>query len=152
MRPGLAALPVLILALAACAPRPPAGFDGDALDTAIERAMGGPGTCVLLAERGQTRAFHRYGSNVTCGRVLPSCEAAAELKASDLLKAAAAGGPAVARSCPTAPDGSRSVGWASGAAPGKPNVVYAAYMEGDRALPGMVMADRLRAALEKAGL
>ena len=152
MRLGLAFPALLALTLAACAPRPPEGFDADAVDSAIERAIGGPGTCVLLARRGETRAFHRYGSNVTCGRVLPACVGAAETKAADLLTAAAAGGPAVRRSCPTAPDNSRSVGWASGPTPTKPNVVYAAYMEGDRALPGMVMADRLRAALERAGL
>lgn len=152
MRPGLAALVFLTLALNACAPRPPAGFDGDALDSAIERAMGGPGTCVLLARRGEPRPFHRYGSHVTCGRELPSCIGTETTKAADMLKVAAAGGPVVQRSCPTAPDGSRSVGWAAGAAPGKPDIVYAAYMEGDRALPGMVMADRLRAALEQVGL
>ena len=152
MRRGLAALALFTLALAACAPRPPEGFDADAVDSAIERAIGGPGTCVLIGRRGETRPFHRYGSNVTCGRVLPSCIGADETRAADLLKAAAAGEPAVQRSCPTAPDNSRSVGWAAGAAPTKPDVVYAAYMEGDRALPGMVMTDRLRAALERAGL
>lgn len=152
MRRGLAFPALLALTLAACAPRPPEGFDADALDSAIERAIGGPGACVLVGRRGETRAFHRYGSNVTCGRVLPSCVGAGEEKVADLLKATAAGGPVVQRSCPTAPDNSRSVGWAAGPAPGKPDVVYAAYMEGERALPGMVIADRLRAALEKSGL
>lgn len=152
MRAALALPALVALTLAACAPRPPEGFDADAVDSAIERAIGGPGTCVLLARKGETRAFHRYGSNVTCGRTLPSCVGAETGKVADLLDAAAAGGPVVHRSCPTAPDNSRSVGWASGVAPDKPNIVYAAYMEGDRALPGMVMSDRLRAALERAGL
>jgi hypothetical protein len=149
---GLTALALLTLALAACAPRPPEGFDADTIDSAIERAMGGPGVCVLLARRGEKRAFHRYGSNVTCGRILPSCLGEETVKVANLLDKTAAGGPPVQRSCPTAPDRSRSVGWAAGPAPGQPDIVYAAYMEGDRALPGMVMADRLTAALERAGL
>ncbi len=54
-------------------------------------------------------------------------------------------------SCYTQADASRGVGWASGPLAAK-GLVYAAVMEGDRAFPGRMMADRLASAFKKVGL
>jgi hypothetical protein len=44
------------------------------------------------------------------------------------------------------------VGWSSGAVPDRPELTYAAMMEGPRAFPGRMMAERLARAFKKAGL
>jgi len=150
-----ATLGLVLLALGACAPKPPPGFDAGRLDAAVGAAIGTPSTCVLVARKGQDRPFYRYGSNVTCGRALPACEgAAATTRAGYRLRAVAAGGAAVKLSCDSNPERSRTVAWAAGASPSRPDIVYAAFMdvENDRALPGRVMADRLTAALTRSGL
>jgi hypothetical protein len=146
-----AALVLLLppLLLAACAPKAPKGVERASLDEAVARAIGDPSTCVMMAEAPSGRVVYRYGSHVTCGRKLPMCEGESEYAVSNLLRAASHGIVA-ADSCPTVADGSRTVGWAAG--PARPGLVYAAVMEGERALPGRVMADRLQVAFRRAGV
>ena len=148
MRRALAAAG-LALAVAACGPTAPQGVEQEALDAAIGEAIGDPNTCVEIAGRGG-EVVYRFGNYFTCSRALPDC-AGGRRTLADLTRSAAAKPDPVTISCPSTPDGSQSVAWASGAVAGRP-LVYAAVMEGRRAPPGLVVADKLTRALEKAGL
>jgi len=142
---------VLSLLAGACSPGAPEGVSKAALDAAISQGIGDPNTCVLIGKLGSGEIVYRYNTHMVCGRAMPSCEGGSAVTAAEVLEAVAKGAPERAASCPTAADGSRSVGWSAGRIPGKA-LVYAAVMEGDKALPGRVMADRLERAFEKAGL
>jgi hypothetical protein len=135
---------------AACSPQLPKGVDRAVLDTAVNDAIGDPNTCVLIGRPDGTIVY-RFGSHMTCGRRLPSCEGAAVRTAGDLLKEVAPRRAAKATSCPTTPDGSRSVGWAWGPTP-RHDLMFVAVMEGQTAPPGMVIADKLSDAFAEAGL
>jgi len=148
---ALAAAGLCVLALAACAPSAPKGVDRSALDEAISSAIGDPSTCVMIAERGSGRIVYRYNSNIACARTLPSCEGPAMQTVEGLAKAVAKDGRPRALSCDTLADASRGVGWAAGPLE-RPELVYAAMMEGDRAFPGRMMAERLVRAFAKVGL
>lgn len=141
----------LVLSVAACAPGAPPGVDKARLDDAISRAIGDPASCLLIAKAGGGRTLYRYNSATACGRTLPACDGPSQRTVTDLLKATAADGKARTLSCDTLPDGSRGVGWASGPIEGT-DLVYAAMMEGDRAFPGLMMADRLKGAFRRAGV
>jgi hypothetical protein len=157
MRPAtgqpLAALTLTLacLGLAACGPRLPKGVDADKLDQAVSDAIGDPLTCVLIGRQGSGDVLWRYNTHTTCARSLPACDGPGQRTVADLLKATARDGRPRAASCNTAPDGSRGVGWASAALPGR-GLVYAAVMEGNRALPGRIMAEKMDGALKDAGL
>ncbi|WP_337185960.1 hypothetical protein [Phenylobacterium sp.] len=140
-----------VLAVAACSPSAPPGVDRDRLDSAVSRAVGDPNTCVLIGEAGGGRQLYRYNTHTACERELPSCEGAGSLKAADLLRRVARDGRAVMTSCNTVSDASRGVGWAAGPIEGT-RFVYAAVMEGDRAFPGRMMADRLEGVFRRAGV
>ncbi|WP_374654295.1 hypothetical protein [Phenylobacterium sp.] len=147
---GLAvALAVCVGLLAACAPKAPAGVDKNVLDEAISQAIGDPGTCVLIGENGQT--IYQYGTHMVCGRVLPSCEGEGTQTLADLLKTAPASGDPKTASCRSNPERTRIVAWAAGPVAGR-DYVYAAVMEGDLVPPGIVVADKLRIAFQRAGL
>ncbi|WP_374571920.1 hypothetical protein [Phenylobacterium sp.] len=150
---ALRAGPVALLALVACAcsPGAPEGVSKKVLDEAISQGIGDPNTCVLIGKVGSGEIVYRYNTHLTCGRELPSCQGGSAVTVDDVLKSVAKGEPERALSCPTATDGSRSVGWSAGRVLGK-ELVYAAVMEGQKALPGRVMADRLERAFVKAGL
>ena len=149
-RPETAALlATLVLTLGACTPGAPPGVDKDALDEAVSRAVGDPATCVLIAERGTGRVLYRYNTATTCARELPACIGARKTRILKVVEDAAHGDRPRRLSCYTTADRSRGVGWASGPIAGKP-LVYAAVMEGDRAFPGMMMADRLESAFARA--
>lgn len=142
--------------LAACAPPSPKGIDRQALIEAVGGSIGDPGACVLLVERGSGKLAWRYGMAPVCKFQRPSCEAGGGTLSVDALAQAAAKGDVRQVSCPN-PNGPGSVAWASGpvsvrdkAAHG--DLVYAAGMEGERALPGMEIARRLEGALARAGL
>jgi hypothetical protein len=137
------------LTLCACQPGAPPGVDKDRLDEAVSRAVGDPNTCVLIAERGSGRVLYRYNTATACAKEYPGCEGPGGLKLGRLLKVAAQDGRPRQLSCYTLPDRSRSVGWAAGPIAGRP-WVYAAVMEGDRAFPGLMMADRLQGAFRRA--
>jgi len=146
-----AVLGLLALTVAACSPGLPAGVSQERLDEAVSSAIGDPASCLLIGEAGSGRVVYRYNTNVACGRELPSCEGARTQTTGDLLKATARDGLARQQSCDTLADGSRGVGWASGPVAGRP-LVYAAMMEGERAFPGLMMAERLARAFKRAGL
>lgn len=142
--------PVLIaLALVACSPTAPPGVDRGDLDAAVSKAVGDPATCVLIGKVGSGAQVYRYNSATACDRALPACDKAGVTKLAALLEATARDGRARQLSCNSAADASRGVGWASGPIAGT-DLVYAAMMEGDRAFPGRMMADRLEGAFRRA--
>jgi hypothetical protein len=147
---GLAvALTVSAALLGACAPKAPAGVDKNVLDEAISQAIGDPGTCVLIAHKGEV--IYQYGTHMVCGRVLPTCEGEGTRTLGDLLKAAPASGDPKTASCRSNPEKTRIVAWAAGPVAGR-DYVYAAVMEGDLTPPGIVIADKLKTAFRRAGL
>jgi len=141
------------LALTACSPKLPKGVDEQQLSNAVGRAIGGPNTCVLLADKAG-KVVWTGGGYITCARNLPTCDGATTT-AQTVLEGAI-GKPARFVSCPSGP-GVNTVGWAMGPAPvgeGKPDhgLFYIAVMEGERALPGREVQARVEEAFEKAGL
>jgi len=154
MRGPLAALCVC-LALGACSKSAP-GIDDARLSDAVGAAIGDPATCVILATKSGDVAW-RYGTHMTCSRALPDCSQGGGTVTVEALATLAAKGDERAISCRSVPDGSRSVGWATGPAPAAKGathepLVYAAVMEGERALPGREIKLRLENALADAGL
>lgn len=141
----------LALSLAGCSPAVLKGVDINALDAAINATVGDPGTCVLIGETGSGEVVHRFGSNVTCGRALPACNGATRTL-EDLLNITAKSRQPVNISCPSSPDGGRTVAWAAGPIETHDELVYAAAMEGPNTPPGVVIADKLTNAFEKVGL
>ena len=139
------------LSLAACEPSGPPGVDRELLDEAVSRAVGDPNTCVLIARAGSGKLLYRYNTPTVCARELPACTSHDLTRLSKVLDATARDRQPRALSCNTAADASRGVGWAAGPVEGT-DMVYAALMEGDRAFPGLMMADRLRNAFRKARL
>jgi hypothetical protein len=150
LRPWTASL-AIGLALAACSPNGPPGVDKAQLDEAVSRAIGDPNSCVLIAERGSGKVLYRYNSATACANEFPACDEPGKRKLGRLLDATAKDGQARTLSCYTLPDRSRSVGWAAGPVAGR-DWVYAAMMEGERAFPGRMMADRLDNAFRRARL
>lgn len=146
---GAAALAALFLT--ACSPGAPPGVDRDVLDAQVSRAIGDPNSCLLIAKAGSGKLYYRYNTHTACDRELPSCEAGGggKTKVGRLLERAVKTGAAVQLSCDSKADGSRGVGWAAGPIAGT-DLVYAAMMEGDRAFPGRMMADRLEGAFRRA--
>jgi hypothetical protein len=144
------ALALVALALSACGPHLPKGVDPDKLDQSVSDAIGGPQTCVLIGRQGSGQVIWRYNTHTTCARTLPACDGPGQRTVDDLLKATAKDGQARALSCNSAADASRGVGWASGVIHGH-GLVWAAVMEGDRALPGRIMAEEMQGALQDAG-
>ena len=145
----LAALGLSAAILSACAPGAPAGVEKALLDDAVSRAIGDPGTCVLIGQGG--KVAYRYGTNVICGRKLPTCEGSGVQAVSDLLAVAPTSGPPKTASCRSNPEGTRIVAWAAGPIEGS-DLVFAAVMEGDEIPPGVIIADKLKTAFARAGL
>ena len=150
MRPARVIVALAALTLAACGARLPKGVDPDKLDQGVSDTIGGPNTCVLIGRQGSGEVVWRYNTHMTCDRRLPACDAPKLRTLADLLKDTARDGRPRTLSCDTAADHSRGVGWASGPLPRR-GLVYAAVMEGDRALPGRIMAEKLEGALQDAG-
>lgn len=145
---ALAAAAALVL-LTACSPGAPPGVDRDELDAAVSRAIGDPNSCLLIARRGSGRVLYRYNTATVCDREFPACDAPGKTKVGKLLAATAKDGQVRQLSCNTTADASRGVGWAAGPIAGA-DLVYAAVMEGDRAFPGRMMAERLDHAFRRA--
>ncbi len=139
----------LALGLAACSPTAPPGVNRDDLDAAISKAVGDPNTCVLIAEAGSGKRLYRYNSATTCAKEFPACDGPGVRKVADLLDETAKDRTPRQLSCNTLADASRGVGWAAGPIQGT-DLVYAAMMEGDRAFPGRMMAERLDGAFRRA--
>lgn len=138
------------MGVAACSPGAPPGVDRDALDAQVSRAIGDPNSCLLIAKAGSGRVLYRYNSATACAREFPACDRPGTRKLSELLDATAQDRQPRMLSCNTLADASRGVGWASGPIAGSEGLVYAAMMEGDRAFPGRMMADRLEGAFRRA--
>lgn len=132
-----------ILLLAACTPKGPKGVDPDLLAQAVGQSVGDPGTCVVLAERETGKIVWMSAKPYVCARTLPSCVTAAERSVEDLAKEAAKGGVLTT--------GCSNVTWAAGPTR-RDNLVFAAVMQGERALPGIEITRRLDKAFERAGL
>ncbi len=147
----LAGAALAALSLAACSPGAPPGVNRDDLDAAVSKAVGDPNTCVLIAEAGSGKVLYRYNSATTCAREFPACDGPGTRKLSSLLDVTVKDRQPRALSCNTQADASRGVGWAAGPIAGT-QLVYAAMMEGERAFPGRMMADRLEGAFRKAGV
>ena len=137
--------------LAACAPDAPKGVDKDQLDAAVSQAIGDPYSCLFIAEQGSGRVVYRFNTHLACDRKLPACDAPQVRTLDELLKATLKDGRPRQLSCSSSPDNSRGVSWASGVLPSK-GLTYAAMMEGDRAFPGRMIAERLDGAFAKVGL
>lgn len=137
------------LAISACSPDAPPGVNRDDLDAAISKVIGDPATCVLIGKVGSGRLLYRYNSATACDRELPACNVPGVTKIAAVLKATAQDSQPRALSCNSTSDASRGVGWAAGPIAGT-DLVYAAMMEGDRAFPGRMMADRLAGAFRRA--
>jgi hypothetical protein len=131
------------LLLAGCGPKLPPGVDAGKLDAAVSDAIGDPNTCVLIGARGSGAVAWRYNTHTTCARKLAACDRPEAQTVDDLLKATAADGKPRRLSC-------LNHGWASGDA--GHGLVYAAVMDGSRALPGLIMAEKLEGAMKDAGL
>ena len=142
---------ICIVALAGCAPGLPKGVSSAKLETALDDKVGDPNTCVLIGKAGSGAEVYRYGTHVVCGQAWPSCQDANLMTATALLPVVARAGSHSNLSCPTNPDGSRSVGWASGPVDGHPDLVFVAVMEGTTTPPGMVVAEHISSALRTAG-
>lgn len=146
-----ALLAAAALSLAACAPGAPPGVDKAELDDQVSRAIGDPNTCVLIAEADSGRVLYRYNTATACARAYPACDAPGSRELKDLLEATARDGRPRTLSCNTRADASRGVAWASGPIAGTA-YVYAAVMEGERAFPGRMMAERLDGVFRRAGV
>lgn len=126
-------------------------MDRDQLDAAVSKAIGDPNSCLLIAKAGSGKLLYRYNTHTACELELPACDAPGATKVGKLLEKTAKDRQVRMLSCNTQADASRGVGWAAGPIAGT-DLVYAASMEGDRAFPGRMMADRLEGAFRKAGV
>lgn len=135
--------------LASCAPKAPEGVNKAVLDEAISRAVGDPGTCVLIGKGGEV--VYRYGTHVVCGRELPACDEPGLRTLDQLLAQAPTAGDPKTASCRSNPERTRIVAWAAGPVKGR-DLTYAAVMEGDLVPPGVVIADKLDGAFARGGL
>ena len=141
------------LVLVGCSPKLPKGVDEQQLSNAVGRAIGGPNTCVLLGNKAG-KVVWTGGGYITCARNLPTC-GGATTTAQTVLEGAV-GKPARFASCASG-TGANTVGWAMGPVPvsaGKTDkgLSYVAVMEGERALPGREVGERVEEAFAKAGL
>jgi hypothetical protein len=151
---ALAALAASGAVLSGCAPKLPDGVDDEALAQAVGRAIGSPSTCVVIGDA-SGKLVWRGGGYTTCARNLPPCDGGGAVTAEAVMKVSV-GKPARFASCPSPTGGANTVGWAIGPVPtgeGKPqrNLTYVAVMEGERALPGREVQDRVESAFAKAG-
>ena len=145
-----AALVLLTLGLAACAPEARKAINKDQLDDAIGAAVGDPNTCVVLASRSGKAVVYEFGNYLTCTHAWPDC-AGGSRTARDFLNQTIGKTDPTQQSCSSVADGSRGVAWSAGSTP-NPDLAYAAAMEGPNVPPGVVIADKLKAAFKKAGL
>lgn len=150
MRRVSAALALVGLALAGCGSQLPNGVDEAKLEQYVSDSIGDPNTCVLIGRAGSGEIIWRYNTHTTCGRTLPACDRPATQTVGGLLQAVAKDGQPRTLSCDTTPDGSRGVAWAAAPIAGH-KLVYAAVMEGPRAFPGRMVAEKLEGAMQDAG-
>ena len=63
----------LVLSLAACAPKSAPIKNPNTLESAIDKQMGGAGTCVILADTRTGEALYQYNADKACNAPLPPC-------------------------------------------------------------------------------
>ena len=156
-RPWMKSGALVVLAaasLTACSPKLPDGIDDTVLAESIGRQIGSGSTCVVIADAASGKLVWRGGGYVTCARDLPTCDGV--ITTAEKLLQANLGKPARFFSCDSGSAPGNTVGWAIGPVPtgaGKParNLTYVAVMEGERALPGLEIKDRVEQAFAKAG-
>jgi hypothetical protein len=141
---------ILGLTLAGCGPRLPRGVNPDKLNEAVSDAIGDPQTCMLIGRQKTGEVVWRYNTHTACARALPACDRPGARTVGELLTMTAKDGQPRTLSCNSRADASRGVGWASGVIQGR-GLVYAAVMEGERALPGRIMAEKVEGALQDGG-
>lgn len=129
--------------LAACGSGLPAGVDENRLTEAVGSVIGDPATCVILADKASGKVIWRSSSQAVCRTPRQACTRPGTMTVEDLAAAAAKG--------TTLQTGCESVSWAAGPT-ARPDVVYAAVMYGERALPGREIALRLENAFQRGGL
>lgn len=141
---ALASALLAAMALASCAPSPESlGLDETALQNGIGRRIGSPGACVVIASEG--RIAYTWGSYLTCGRELPTCDgkiATAERLAQD--------GAIKRISCPYG--AGVASWWAASGRTSTGVVTVVASMAGPDALPAIEVERRLTPILKEAGL
>lgn len=74
MKRSLAAAFLVLLSLSACGPKARPLNNSDALESAIDRGMGGIGTCVVLLDTKTGATIYQYNSPQVCNYPLPPCE------------------------------------------------------------------------------
>ncbi len=150
----LAGLAFVAGLLAGCAPKLPDGIDEARLTERVGRAIGSPSTCVLISDAAG-KVVWRGGGYITCARNLPSCQGGAPVTAEAVLNTSLKG-PSRFLSCPSDAGGANTVGWAMGPVPASEGKAtsglrYVAVMEGERALPGREVQDRVEHAFTRSG-
>ncbi|HZC17596.1 MAG TPA: hypothetical protein VE309_12615, partial [Caulobacteraceae bacterium] len=63
----------LALSLIGCAPKSAPIKNPDTLETAIDKQMGGVGTCVILADLRTGDVLYQYNDDKACNAPLPPC-------------------------------------------------------------------------------
>jgi hypothetical protein len=139
---ALALFPLVFLT--ACSGDLPAGVNKDALMENVGLAVGDSATCVVLAEKGTGKVLWRSSNMTVCTVDRQACTRPGVTTVLAVADAVAKGAPGFTTGC-------ESVSWAAGPT-SREDVVYAAVMYGERALPGMEMARRLDQAFEDSGL
>jgi beta-lactamase class D len=72
-RPALAPVLLLVLLLAACAPKSAPVSNPGALESELDKQMGGVGTCVILADLHSGAILYQYNDDKACKAPLPPC-------------------------------------------------------------------------------
>jgi len=63
----------LVLALGACSPKSAPIKNQNTLEAAIDKQMGGKGTCVILADTRSGKVLYQYNDDKACNAPLPPC-------------------------------------------------------------------------------
>lgn len=143
MRVGASASILLAAAwLVGCSPNLPDGVDAKRLTDTVGAVIGDPATCVILAQKGTGKVLWRSSRRQVCAQERQACTRPGLTTPEALIKDAAKG--------LTLQTGCESVSWAAGPTP-RADIVYAAVMYGERALPGREIAYRLDSAFKTAG-
>ncbi|HEY5007177.1 MAG TPA: hypothetical protein VII42_04180, partial [Caulobacteraceae bacterium] len=73
MRRTLLSAAFLVLSLVACTPKSAPIKNPTTLESAIDKQMGGKGTCVILADTHSGAVLYQYNDDKACKAPLPPC-------------------------------------------------------------------------------
>jgi hypothetical protein len=136
-----------------CAPKPPAGVNGAALETAMSKAVGDIGVCVMVVKTAGGEPVWTHGTFDNCHARLPTCAGGPAASAADRAPKAAAGEVST-NSCSSDTPG-MSVAWTLGPAGStSKGLAYVAVLQSpdEKALPGRELAERVNGAFTDGGL